>query len=194
MRTLTDIIPPVNSKLTVVGARTMRKLSLAIAAVAAFTIGAPAFADPAPIILSEDFESGGFGIFTASGQVGVATGADYHDCCNTTGNTTNHFAAFGSGQQPSGLISTSLNLIAGETYTLSFDLGALGDGTDPISGSVGGLTFSASVLSNNNLDTAFTPFSHSRTPSWWAARPRCNSTVTAFRMSTPFSTTSSSPA
>src|SRR5947208_4615363 len=111
----------------------MRKFSFALAAAAALSISAPVQA--ATTIISEDFESG-LGVFTATGQVGTATGADYVGCCGVTGSAADlasHFLAFGSGDQPSGMIeSTPFQLIAGDFYTLTLDARSLGSGSDHI--------------------------------------------------------------
>lgn len=115
----------------------------------------PVAANAAPI-LNVNFESG-FGAFSPSGNVSIATGADYQPCCGTTGNTTNHFAAFGSGNQPSGLISDSFNTHAGAIYQIMFDFGALGSGTDPLTVTVGGVDHTFFPVADNNLDTTFHP-------------------------------------
>ena len=139
----------------------MRKLSLAAAAVAALSLAAPATASTT--LIDENFESG-FGVFTPSGQVGIATGTDYIPCCSTTGsvaNMANHFAAFGSGDQPSGsLTSPTFDFIAGETYTFDFDFAELGSGTEQLFVLIWtGSTLSASMivtrLADNNMDTTF---------------------------------------
>src|SRR3954452_13607731 len=98
----------------------MRNITLALAAAAAFAIAAPA---QATTIFSEDFSSG-FGVFTAVGQVGINTGNDYVPCCGTSGsvaNMSNPFASFGSGNLPSGTISTSFLSVLGQAFTLAFN-------------------------------------------------------------------------
>lgn len=134
----------------------MKKLLLTAVAAAGLSTGASA-----TTIINENFQSG-YGVFQPSGNVSLATGANYQPCCGTTGNTTNQFVAFGSGNQASGsIMSTSFNTSAGKTYTLTFDYGALGRGTDPLFVTAGGTTFSVSPTANNNLDTTFKPFTYS---------------------------------
>ena len=132
----------------------MHKLSLALAAVAALSLAAPAAATTT--VISEDFESG-LGVFTATGQAGINTGAGYVACCGVTGsaaNLANHFVAFGSGDLPSGTLeSTTFDLIAGETYTLTFDARSLGSGSDDITAMIGAITLSVITVNNNNLDS-----------------------------------------
>jgi len=105
----------------------MRKFAFIAAATAVLSIAAPAGASTT--IFDEDFENG-LGAFTATGQVGINTGSAYVGCCGVFGSSAslaNHFVAFGSGDLPSGTLeSTPFNLIAGETYTLSFDLFGIG--------------------------------------------------------------------
>lgn len=136
----------------------MRKFVIASAATAALSVAAPAQADT--VLVSEDFESS-LGAFTASGQAVIATGNDYVPCCGTTGspgNMGNHFVTFGSGNVPSGLITTNLlTLLLGETYTLTFDYRALGDPQliDPITATIGSFTFTVFPSGNNNLDNPY---------------------------------------
>jgi hypothetical protein len=130
----------------------MRKLSLALAAAAAFSVARPAAA--ATTIISENFETG-LGVFSASGQVGVANGANYIPCCGATGNLTNNFVAFGSGGVPSGTISATFNSVLGQAYALSFDYGVLGIGQDSLSVTIGGISTTFVFKdANNDLDTA----------------------------------------
>ena len=135
----------------------MRKFAFALAAVAAFGLAAPASADTT--LISENFDSG-LGVFTATGQVGINTGNGYHMCCSTTGsvaNMSNPFVAFGSNNLPSGtLTSPTIDFILGETYTVDFDFGELGSGTELLTillGSFG--TITVSKAADNNLDTTF---------------------------------------
>jgi hypothetical protein len=134
----------------------MRQLSLALAAVAALSIAAPASAAD---IINENFEAG-LGAFTATGQAGINTGNGYNFCCSTFGSAgamANHFVAFGSNNQPSGLIMTSPILVAGQTYHLTFDYGALGVGSETLTLSLleYSVSFSQLVTANNNMDTTF---------------------------------------
>jgi hypothetical protein len=132
----------------------MKKLIIGLAA----SIGMATSAN-ASTVLSENFESG-LGVFTPSGQVATYTGTDYIPCCGTSGSASamsNHFASFGAGNQPSGTLTTAFNTLAGEIYHLSFDYGALGNGTDALSMSLPdyALTFTFFPVANNNMDTTF---------------------------------------
>lgn len=137
----------------------MCKIAFALAAAAALTIAAPAQATTT--LFSTHFEDGTFGVFTAAGQVGVNTGQDYVNCCGATGTgatLTNHFASFGSGNLPSGtLTSPTFTIVANETYRLDFLMGAFGDGTETITIQIGAFTFTLPVPGVTNLDTAFQP-------------------------------------
>ena len=135
----------------------MRKSTLALAAFAALSAAAPAGA--ATTLISENFNSG-LGVFTATGQVGINTGNGYNSCCQTTGsaaNMSNPFVAFGSNNQPSGtLTSPTFDFLVGETYTVDFDFGELGAGTEILTillGSFG--TVTVSKAADDNLDTTF---------------------------------------
>lgn len=109
----------------------------------------------AATVISEDFENG-FGIFEASGNVAVANGAAYQPCCGTSGNLTNNFAAFGGGNRPSGsILSTSFGTVLGRVYTVSFDFGALGGGSETLTVSAGGQQIVVAPVANNNLDQTF---------------------------------------
>jgi hypothetical protein len=139
----------------------MRKFALAFAAAAALYGTTPA--EAATTLIDEDFESG-FGVFTPTGQVGINAGSDYIACCGVTGsaaNLANHFASFGSGDQPSGtLTSPTFDFTSGNTYTLDFDFAELGSGTEQFFVEIWtGSTLSASVIltsaANNDLDTTF---------------------------------------
>jgi hypothetical protein len=141
-----------------IGDAAMRKIALALAAASAVAIAAPA---NAATLVSENFESS-LGAFTATGQAGINTGTGYIGCCGTTGsvaNMANHFVAFGSGDLPSGLISSPITLVGGTSYTLSFDYATLGAGSDTLFALIDGHTFSASQGANNNMDTTFHAYS-----------------------------------
>ena len=138
----------------------MRSFTLITAAAAALSIATPVQA--ATTLISEDFENGTFGIFTVTGQVGVNTGQDYANCCGATGSAAslaNHFASFGSGDQPSGtLTSPIIDFLDGETYTLDLDFAELGSGTEMLTIELGpNVTITISNVANNNLDTTFSP-------------------------------------
>jgi len=127
---------------------------------AALVIGLVSTQANAADIISENFESG-LGVFSATGAAGIANGYIYQPCCFTTGssaNLSNQFVAFGGGDQPSGLISSPINLVTGTSYTLDFDFRALGPAQgETIYAVINGLTFGFSTLTNNNLDL---PYQH----------------------------------
>jgi hypothetical protein len=92
------------------------------------------------------------------------TGADYIPCCGTTGTAAelaNHFASFGPGNVPNiSTLSQSIATTTNAQYTLSFDAGALGSGSEDIIAAVyDGATLIQSLTltttANNNLDTTF---------------------------------------
>jgi hypothetical protein len=136
----------------------MRKIALALAGAAAISITSSANATTT--VFTENFGSG-LGVFTATGQVGINTGTGYISCCGTTGspaNMANPFVAFGSGDLPSGTItSTAFNTLAGEQYHVTFDVGALGAGTETVFLMVGSASVPFLAPANNNLDFAFHP-------------------------------------
>ena len=110
----------------------------------------PAAANAATIV-SENFESGP-GAFTLNGNVSLATGATYSGCCGTPNTTDNTFVAFGGGNAPSGtLMSTTFNTVLGSIYTVNFDFGALGGGSEPLTFSVAGQNFTVNPVANNNI-------------------------------------------
>jgi hypothetical protein len=134
----------------------MRKITLAFAAAAALCITAPAHATTT--LLSVDFEDGTFGPFTVVGQVGVNTGQDYVNCCGETGSQPardNHFASFGSGDNLSGTMSTTVNFALGDTFLLTFDYGAGGAGTEPLYVTFDGITYTYDPVATGDLDTTF---------------------------------------
>lgn len=139
----------------------MRKSTLLAAAVAALSIAGSAQA--AATLVSEDFTSG-LGVFTVSGQAGINTGNGYIPCCSTTGsvaNMSNPFVAFGSNNLPSGSISTTVDVLAGETYTLTLDWGVLGDPSlsEALFVDFGPVTFfTTPKLANDDLDGTFQSF------------------------------------
>ena len=111
----------------------------------------------AAVLLSENFTSG-FGAFTATGQAVISNGNAYVPCCGTTGsaaNMANNFVSFGSGNQPSGLISAPIGLVTGTLYTLTFDYRALGGGAEPLFAIINGTTYSFSAVADNNLDNPY---------------------------------------
>ena len=104
----------------------------------------------AAVIVSEDFENGS-GAFTLSGNAVLANGATYNQCCGTPPDTSNTFVAFGGGNLPSGLASTNFNTILGSTYTVSFAFAALGGGSEPLTFTVAGQTFTFNPVANNAI-------------------------------------------
>jgi len=128
----------------------MRKLLLALVTTAALSSSANA-----AVIISENFE-GGPGVFTLNGNVGLANGAIYQPCCGTPPDTSNTFVAFGGGNDPSGnIMSSSFATVLGQLYTVTFDYGALGAGTEPLTFQVGGLSFVFNPVADNSLVTTF---------------------------------------
>lgn len=117
---------------------------------------APSTANAA-IIISEDFENG-TGAFTLSGNAYVANGALYNPCCGTPVDNPNNFVAFGGGNQPSGLASASFRTALGSTYTVNFDYGALGGGSEPLTFTVGGQTFTFNPVADNSIALTSTSF------------------------------------
>lgn len=130
-----------------------------VAAATAAVLGAATPVLSAELILNGDFEAG-LTNWTAVGQVGANTAANYGPCCGTTGGepaySGNHFAAFGSGNIV-GLSSLSqiIGTVAGASYNLSFLAGAFGANTNVVVTSAGGATNSFTVTANNNANTTF---------------------------------------
>lgn len=129
----------------------MKKFLIAATALAAATASVPALAAP---IIEADFETG-FGPFSPTGNVVRANGASYAPCCGTDPNYTNYFAAFGGGNAPSGVISSSFGTILGRTYTVAFNYGALGGGSEALTFSVGGTNYTVTPTANNDLFSTF---------------------------------------
>ena len=115
---------------------------------ALFALGTAGAANAA-VIVSEDFEAG-TGVFTLTGNAYLADGAAYNPCCGTPVDDTNTFVAFGGGNQPSGIASASFNTVLGSTYTVTFDFGALGAGSEPLTFTVAGETFTYNPGAANN--------------------------------------------
>lgn len=124
----------------------MNKLILGLAA--ALSFAAPAQA--ATTVLSEDFESGS-GEFTLTGNAYLATGATYGPCCGTPPDTTNTFVAFGGNNEASGLATADFSTTLGLVYNVTFDYSALGSGTEPLTLTVAGQTFTFNPIANNSL-------------------------------------------
>ncbi len=130
--------------------------------------GAAGAARAASLITNGDFEAGGGGLTgwtvstTAAGNVAAMTAAQYAACCGTTGSepaySGNHFAAYDGGNVTgSATLSQTFRSIAGNHYTLGFDLGAFGGGTNTVDVTVQGVTQSFVINANDNNDTTFNP-------------------------------------
>lgn len=122
---------------------------------ALLAVGAAGTANAATLFTS-DFQDGGFGGFTATGQVQNANSTTYGPCCGATGDPANRFISFGSGTRASGTLSRDFATVLGREYTLTFDYGALGRGFDPITVSYAGQLASFSRTANNDLAQTFT--------------------------------------
>ena len=116
------------------------------------------------VVLTENFDSG-FGIFTPTGSVAIATGTAYQGCCGTFGSAAamnNNFVAFGGGDQPSGTLSltTAFNATIDQAYELAFDLGTLGGGSESFTSSVNGIPTILTAVANTNLDATFSTYTY----------------------------------
>jgi len=134
-------------------------LLTAAAAAAALALAAPVQA--AELITNGGFENGLTG-WTSSGTVNVNTAADYHPCCGTVGSepafSNNHFVDFGSGNTAgTDLVSQAFHDLSGSLYTVTFDLGAFGSGTNQITAEAGGASQTFTVVADDNNDTTFHP-------------------------------------
>ena len=132
----------------------------ALAALLVFA-ASPAYSQ---VVFTENF-SDGFGAFTPSGDVAIATGTNYQSCCGTFGSAAamnNNFVAFGGGDQPSGTVSltTAFNATLGQAYELAFDFGALGGGSESFTFSVNGIPTVLTAIANANLDTTFSTYTY----------------------------------
>ena len=138
------------------------------AALSLSLLGAAGAAQAATLIANGDFESDGGSLngwtmtTTADGNVSAMTAAQYAACCATTGSqpaySGNHFAAYDGGNVTgSATLSQTFQSVAGDHYTLDFDLGAFGGGTNTVDVTVQGVTQSFVVNSDNNNDTTFHP-------------------------------------
>lgn len=142
---------------------------LAFTAIAALSLAAagPA-AHAASLLTNGDFEAAGGSLngWTATtagaGDVSALTAADYVPCCGVTGSepafSGNHFASYDSGNVTgTATLTQGFSTLAGHTYTLNFDLGAFGGGTNTVDVTVQGVTHSFTVSANNNADTTLHP-------------------------------------
>ena len=123
----------------------------------------PAVAGASELITNGSFESGFTGWSPTSG-VAVASGHDYVVGAGGSGSAAaqaNHFAAFGGGNVAGfdGLLQ-SFGTVAGKVYTLGFDYGAFGSGTEELTVIVTG-AFSTHLhpVGTTNLDALFTHYS-----------------------------------
>lgn len=133
-----------------------------IGAMALISLTAPASAN---LVSNGDFETGtffGWTVAPLNGNVQVLTGADYQPCCFTSGSPTelaNHFASFGAGNKPiTGVtIGQTLTTVVGQTYTFSFNYGALGGGSEQLQFEIisGQSQTLLTASANNNLSTTF---------------------------------------
>ena len=147
--------------------RPHRQLALS-AVFAASLLSAGSAAQAASLLTNGDFEAAGgslngWTVATAgAGNVFALTAADYVPCCGVTGSepafSGNHFASYDSGNVTgTATLSQTFNALAGQSYTLAFDLGAFGGGTNTIDVTVQGVTHSYTVNADNNADTTFHP-------------------------------------
>jgi hypothetical protein len=116
----------------------------------------------ANLVSNGDFETGTFSNWTANGAVAVLTGSDYQPCCGTTGSPaelSNHFASFGAGNVAINgtTIAQTFSTVAGQTYSYSFNYGALGAGSEQLQFEVitGVSTQTLTAVANDNLHTVF---------------------------------------
>lgn len=135
------------------------RTSFAAAAACAFALAASG-AQAAQLITNGDFETGDLSGWAITGMMGVGTAAIYNPCCGVSGGPPgNHFAAFGWGNE-TGVHSISQTLITqiGSLYSLTFDAGALGSGSQLLVTTAGGVTNAYSLTANNNLNSTFTNY------------------------------------
>src|SRR5271154_63117 len=148
------------------GMNGLKNLSPAATAAAALLLmlgSAPAMAGS--LITNGDFETSGGSLdgWTVAANVKVHTGADYHPCCLTVGSepaySNNHFAAFGDGDTTgTNVLSQDVSFLAGHTYELTFDSGALGSGEEALSVSDGAMTLGTiDEFADDDLDFTFSP-------------------------------------
>jgi hypothetical protein len=122
-------------------------------------------------VINGNFETGPFGTTPAGWTVSPGTeivalkGSDYIPCCGTVGTAAqlaNHFASFGPGNVANiSMLSQIVSTVAGTSYTLSFDQGVLGGGSQTLFAQVFdafGPTITAgnwTQTANNNLGATF---------------------------------------
>jgi hypothetical protein len=120
----------------------------------------------ANLISNGDFETGDFAGWAVVSAppfgVLVLQGSSYGSCCNSTGTgpeLANHFASFGAGDTPiNGVtISQTFNTVVGQTYSFSFNYGALGNGTEKLDFGIftGGGTQTLTTVADDHLGSTF---------------------------------------
>ena len=129
---------------------------LAIAALLGMSVSSGA---NAATVFFDDFESGSLSAFTTSDNVAVADGNVYSICCQTNPSNTNKFAAFDGGPALPASLTKSFNTVLGLLYTVAFDYGAIGGGSDPLTVTAGGQSFDYNPTASNNLTYTSTSFS-----------------------------------
>ncbi len=140
------------------------RLKLVATVVGTISLLAVAAAPASASVVNGDFESGfsGWTVTPANGNVLVLSGADYQPCCGTVGSPAqlnNHFASFGAGNV--GIAGVTLEqtfgTVSGQTYTFSFDYGALGGGSQQLQFEIitGGTVQTLTAFANNNLNNTF---------------------------------------
>jgi hypothetical protein len=129
----------------------------------------------ATTIINGNFETGPFGVaptgfsVTPGAEILALQGSDYIPCCGVTGSPAqlaNHFVSFGAGNIPNtSTLSQTFATIAGRSYRVNFDFGALGGGSQTIFANVFNAdnsaqlgTFSATAIANNNLAATFSRY------------------------------------
>ncbi len=125
---------------------------------------APAAAS-ATILVNGDFQAASITTgWTVSGDVNLGSGPIYNPCCGVTGGVPgNLFAAFGGGNVTStNAISQSFATVLGKAYTVSFQYGALGGGSQAITFKLTGLSDTVlTPTANNDLNTTFATYTTS---------------------------------
>ena len=116
-------------------------------------------------VVNGNFETGdftGWSVTPANGNVLVLKGSDYIPCCGANGSQAsldNHFASFGAGNVGIAgvILSQSFATNVGQTYSFSFNYGALGGGSQQLQFEIisGGTKTLLTAFANNNLDTTF---------------------------------------
>jgi hypothetical protein len=129
----------------------------------ALGLASPALA-ASNIVTNGTFSSGLSGWTVAPGtEIGAGDGNLYSGCCNTgaLASQSDTFAAFGGGNVPNvSTLSQALLTIPGQDYTLTFDLTALGGGTQGFSASLfDGSTLLGSLLSTASAGSPFSTYS-----------------------------------